>query len=178
MSSANCCCTCAPHWLTEPTGRRREAGAGSASGAGGTRDARCAPGAAPLPPSRLRLQPGWMGRNCADADVWLEPGKVHLVGSCCGGVPRPDSERTEGSGEDNRSSETGLANFIPQLSAAAASFSHRCCLRAFYSPSLPPFPPVICEINVDILIGGLEKNACPVVILFHSLNGFWSCFVL
>lgn len=42
----------------------------------------------------------------------------------------------------------------------------------------PPSSPLTCEINVDVLIGGLEHSSCPVTILFHSLNGFCSSFGL
>lgn len=114
------------------------------------------PGAVPLPPPRLRQ--GWTGQNCADFDVWLEAGGGGTWWVRAAGLPLPD-KRSEGSGKDNRSSETGLANFISQLrAAAAASFSHRCCLHAFCSPAHPPSLPLTCEMNVDILIGGWGKK--------------------
>lgn len=64
------------------------------------------------------------------------PGRCTWWG-CAEGWASSSGQRIEGSGKDNRGSETGLAKFSSQLSAAAASFSHRCCLLAFCSAPPP-----------------------------------------
>lgn len=61
----------------------------------------------------------------------------------CSAVSPPE-QRTEGSGKDNRSPETGLAILISQLNAASPSLSDTVCLLSVH----PLSPPLTSGINV------------------------------
>lgn len=88
------------HWRGRRA-RRDAPGCSAAAAPGGLHGAGKRRGKGPAPGS------------CSAA---LQPRKVHLVGLC--GAAFPPGQRTQGSGKDNPSPETGLAVLISQLNAA------------------------------------------------------------